>query len=172
MNMRRSERQVTDPAAIREILSRCKICHLAMTDQAGPYLIPLSPGPVWDREGRLTLYFHCAKEGRKLEAIRLNPQVAFELDTDFRLTGTPDLPCSYSCDYACITGTGRALVVEDPAEKQAALEAILFHQTARRFPVTPGMAESVTILAVRAESLSAKVHRSQAPTAQPGDQCP
>ena len=164
MKMRRAERQITDPTAIREIVSRCRICRLAMMDQEGLYLIPLSPGAVWDNDGLLTLYFHCAKEGRKLDAVRANPDVAFEMDTDFRLTGTPGAPCTFSCDYACVTGTGLASIVEDPLEKRSALEAILLHQTGRRFPVTPEMAESVTILAVRAKAFSAKARSSQDPS--------
>lgn len=165
MKMRREKRQVTDLTAIREIISRCKICRLAMMDAEGLYLIPLSPGAVWQQD-QLTLYFHCATEGRKLDAIRANPQVAFEMDTDFRLTGTPEDPCTYSCDYACISGTGRAVVVTDPAEKCAALEAIMLHQTGRAFSFTPEMTEAVSVIALRAEQFTAKVHRSDAPSAQ------
>ena len=63
MKMRRAERQVTDLAAIQEIVKACNVCRLAMQDEEGLYIVPLSPGAKWEGE-KLTLYFHCAGEGR------------------------------------------------------------------------------------------------------------
>ena len=67
--MRRTDRQVADEAGIRAILDRCQICRLALWDEEGPYIVPMSYGYRWD-EGGLKLYFHCAGEGRKLDALR------------------------------------------------------------------------------------------------------
>ena len=62
--MRRADRQITDVKEISEILQGCKVCHLAMTDQGMPYVVPLNFGYVMEGE-ILTLYFHSAWEGRK-----------------------------------------------------------------------------------------------------------
>ena len=70
--MRRTDRQVADEAGIRAILDRCQICRLALWDEEGPYIVPMSYGYRWD-EGGLKLYFHCAGEGRKLDALRRDP---------------------------------------------------------------------------------------------------
>lgn len=70
--MRRIDRQVADEAGIRAILDRCQICRLALWDEEGPYIVPMSYGYRMD-EGGLKLYFHCAGEGRKLDALRRDP---------------------------------------------------------------------------------------------------
>ena len=45
MRMRRAERQVRDLGAIQKIVQQCKVCRLAMADEEGLYIVPMSPGP-------------------------------------------------------------------------------------------------------------------------------
>ena len=82
--MRRAERRVE--AGIRAILDRCQVCRLALWDEEGPYIVPMSYGYRWD-EGGLKLYFLCAAEGRKLDALRRDPRAAFEMDADYEVIG-------------------------------------------------------------------------------------
>ena len=42
--MRRSEREITDPEKLRQILDACKVCRIAMQDEQGLYLVPLNFG--------------------------------------------------------------------------------------------------------------------------------
>ena len=72
--MRRNDREVTDINEIKNILNLCKTCHLAMVDGNMPYVIPLSFGYVMDGD-TLTLYFHSAKEGRKIDILKRNGRV-------------------------------------------------------------------------------------------------
>lgn len=160
MEMRLAKRQVKDLAAIQEIVAQCKICRLAMEDQEGLYIVPMSPGAKWENE-KLTLYFHCAGEGRKIAALRKDPRCAFEMDCGWRLTGEENDACSYSCDYQSVTGAGIVRFVEDPEEKMTALAAIMTHQSGKEFSFTEKMAQSVTILALEAETYTAKAHRSE-----------
>lgn len=44
---------------------------LAMTDGLNPYIIPLNYGYTYE-DGKLVIYFHCAKEGRKLDILKKN----------------------------------------------------------------------------------------------------
>lgn len=162
MKMRRFDRQVTDLGAIQEIVRSCRICRLAMADEEGLYIVPLSPGARWEGD-KLTLYFHSAGEGRKIAALRKNPRCAFEMDCGWRLTGEEDDACSYSCDFQSVTGTGRVRFVEDPAEKAAALSAIMTHQSGKEFAFTDKMVQSVTVLALEAKSYTAKARVSPEP---------
>ena len=132
--MRRSDRAVTAPQEIRDILDRCKVCRLAMADAAGLYIVPMNFGYTLE-EGRLTLYFHSAREGRKIDAITAAPQVAFEMDGGHALTAG-DAPCDYSYRYESITGTGRAAFCRTAEEKAAGLRAIFLHQTGQDFAFT------------------------------------
>lgn len=63
--MRRKDRELTELGEILQVVERCKVCRLAMADAAGLYLVPMNFGYAYV-EGRLELYFHSAREGRKV----------------------------------------------------------------------------------------------------------
>ena len=155
--MRRSDRAVTAPDEIRGILERCKVCRLAMWDEVGPYIVPMNFGYALE-DGRLTLYFHSAREGRKIAALTAAPRVAFEMDGGHALV-TGDVPCAYSYTYESITGTGRAVFCETAAEKIAGLRAIMAHQAGRTFSFTEPMVQNVAVFRVEADSYTAKARR-------------
>ena len=155
--MRRSDREITDRREIAAILSRCRVCRLAMADEAGLYIVPLNFG--WTLEGdRLTLYFHSAREGRKLRAIRQHPAVAFEMDGGHQLVEGP-VPCAYGYRYESVTGAGRAEILEDPAEKRAALAILTRCVTGKEFSFTDQMARSVAVIRITADWYTAKARR-------------
>ena len=155
--MRRKDREVTDPGEIDAILRRCHVCRLAMADEEGLYLVPLSFGYTLE-DGQLTLYFHSAQEGRKIRAITRCPQVAFEMDTGYRLTGE-NSPCSYSCCYESITGTGRAELLADPREKAVGLQVLMRCLSEKEFSFTDSMVKDVAVIRVAARHYTAKAKR-------------
>lgn len=155
--MRRSDRAVTDGNAIRAILDRCQVCRLAMQDSAGLYIVPMNFGYALE-DGRLTLYFHSAPEGRKIAALTAFPQVAFELDGGHALV-SGDVPCAYSYNYESITGIGHAVFCRTAEEKITGLRAILVHQTGRAFSLTAQMVQHVAVFRVEADAYTAKVRR-------------
>ena len=77
--MRRKEREVTDAGEIREILDECKVCRLGLSDEDGIYMVPMNYG-YREQDGKLILYFHGAKEGKKVEMIRKDPRAGFEME--------------------------------------------------------------------------------------------
>ena len=155
--MRRMDRAVTLPQEIAAILQRCKVCRLAMVDAAGPYIVPMNFGYTLEN-GRLTLYFHSAREGRKIDALTAAPQVAFEMDGAHELVGE-EAPCSYGFRYESITGTGRAVFCQNADEKIAALQAIMVHQTGRSFSFSEAMVQNVAVFRVEVDAYSAKAKR-------------
>ena len=155
--MRRKDREVTDPGEIDAILRRCRVCRLAMADEEGLYLVPLSFGYTLE-EGRLTLYFHSAREGRKIRAIARCPQVAFEMDSGYRLTGDGSA-CTYSCCYESIIGTGRAELLSDPREKAAGLQVLMRCLSGREFSFTDNAVKEVAVIRVVADHYTAKAKR-------------
>ena len=158
--MRRHRRAVTDPADIHGIIERCHTVRLGLADAQGPFVVPLSFGYDWactdGGRPQLTLWLHCAHEGRKLDAIAANPIVAFELDAELGVIGG-DFACAYSLAYESVMGTGLARIATSPAEKLHGLERIMEHMA----PGAPthfsesAVAET-TILAIEARELSAK----------------
>lgn len=152
--MRRAEREVKDPKALREILDACKVCRVALTDEQGIYIVPLNFGYAF-HNGSWTLYFHSAKEGRKMRAIATSPQVAFEMDGAHRLIRA-DQACGHSFEYQSIVGSGRARILEDLEEKKKALALLMEQQTGMEFAITDQMAQGVAIFCIEVQSIAGK----------------
>ena len=123
-----------------------------------PYVVPLNFGYIWE-EGQLIFYFHCASEGRKLDLLRKNPRVAFEMDCGHDLMES-DVPCGYGYRFQSVMGCGLAQEVTDVAEKKASLSCLMAHQTGRAFSFTDQEAEQVTVCRVLVQALSAKARNS------------
>ena len=153
--MRRKDREVTDTAAIRAILDKAQVVHLAMIDGDRPYVVPLHYGYTLEN-GVLTLYLHSAKEGRKLDVLQKNGRVAFVLETDVSSISGGEIPCKYGAAYASVMGEGKAVFLTDPAKKAAGLQILMKIQTGREFTITEAMTESVAVLRVDVETYSAK----------------
>lgn len=153
--MRRKDRQITEIESIRAILDKAKVLHLAMIDGARPYVVPMNYGYAL-ADGRLTLYLHGAKEGRKLDILQQNDRVAFVLETDVSPVSGGDIPCKYGEAYASVMGEGTAVLLDDPVQKIEALQILMKTQTGREFAFTPAMAESVAVIRVNVDSFTAK----------------
>ena len=112
--MRRSA-QALDGGACVEILERGTSGVLAVAGDGGwPYAVPLSY--AFDGE---KLYFHCAREGHKLDAIRREARASFcVVDRD-------DVkPAEYTSYFRSVIIFGRVRVLEDKAQKRAAIELL------------------------------------------------
>ena len=153
--MRRKDRQITDLEAIRAILDKAKVLHLAMIDGDRPYAVPLNYGYTLEN-GALTLYLHSAREGRKLDVLRQNDRVAFVLETNVSQVSGGDIPCKYGEAYASVMGEGRAVLLTDSAEKMAALSILMKTQTGRTFSFTPEMTDGVAVIRIDVDSFTAK----------------
>lgn len=112
--MRRFKQALT-PEECAAVLERNTAGVLAVTGDGGcPYAVPMSY--VW-REGRV--YFHWAVAGHKLDAIRAEPRVSFCVVDQDRI-----VPEKYTTYYRSVILFGTARVVDDPAEKRRAIEAL------------------------------------------------
>ena len=96
--MRRNDREITDSREILSIVNECKVIRLAMLDEQGlPYIIPLNFGYRF-ADGVFTFYCHSAREGHKLELLRRDPRVSFEMDCRGELQSA-DHACGYGYYY-------------------------------------------------------------------------
>ena len=102
--MRRTDREITDPEKIREIIDDCTCCRLGLCDEGKAYIVPLSFGYT-EREGRYVFYFHSAREGRKLDLIRRTGWAGFEMDTNYKLN-EGEAACGYSARFRSVIGGG------------------------------------------------------------------
>ena len=125
--MTKRELQITDEQQIRAILDTAKVVHLGMCVDNEPYVVPMNYGYSLEN-GKLVLYLHGAPRGKKLDMIRANPKVFFELDCD-RTPFEGTLPCQYGLAYSSVMGLGQAQIIEDVEEKKQALSVLMKTQT-------------------------------------------
>ena len=127
--MRRTDREVTDRSRMMEIMESCDCCRLGLVDGHEAYIIPMSFG--YDITGeQITLYFHCANEGRKMDLLPKQSIVSFEMDTKHQLT-EGKTGCDFSCLYQCVMGTGSLTIVADTEEKIHGLQRMMAHYTGK-----------------------------------------
>ena len=111
----RRKNQLLPPEEAESILRQGTSGVLSLLGDGGyPYGVPLS---YVYHNGRL--YFHCAKAGHKLDAIRRCPQVSFCVVDQDQVH-----PEEYTTYYRSVIAFGTARVLEDPWEKHQALAAL------------------------------------------------
>ena len=82
--MRRKDREVSDFEDIMDIINHCDVCRVVVNDGEFPYIIPMNFGTeVVDNQ--LYLYFHSAKEGKKIDLFKKNNKVTFEMDCEHNI---------------------------------------------------------------------------------------
>ena len=154
--MTKRERQVTDPQQIKEILDTAQVVHLGLCVDNEPYVVPMNYGYTME-EGKLTLYLHSAVRGKKLDMIRSNSRVFFEMDCD-RKPFEGNLPCQYGLSYSSLMGRGTATIVEDVEEKKKAMSILMKTQTDKDFSFEDRLVSIVTVIRIDAAEYTAK-HR-------------
>lgn len=149
--MRRKQSQLPQEEAWR-ILKECSYMTLATIDEDGsPYCVPLSPVLI-----EHNIYFHCAKEGQKLEGILRQPKVCISA-----VGFMQPVAGKHTITYESVIAAGWAEPVEDLEEKLNVLIELCLRYS-------PGMtreeviddcrkgADATQIIKIRVEELTAK----------------
>ncbi|GHV55120.1 pyridoxamine 5'-phosphate oxidase [Spirochaetia bacterium] len=154
--MRRSDREVTGVDEKLKIIDACRVCRLAMCDGDRPYVIPLNFGYEYN-DGVLTLYFHGAREGRKIDILKKNNHVCFEMDGEHEFT-VAENDCEYGFNFASIIGFGTLEFIEDKNEKSRGLSFLMKHQTGedREFFFDNATLNATMVCKVRVEEFTGK----------------
>ena len=152
--MRRKDRKVEDKKTIISILDTCKTAIIAMIDQNTPYVLPLSYG-YEQKDDSFILYFHCAKEGRKIEILKSNNKVSFTIFHEGEAS-LSEIPCNSGYYYSSIVGDGVAEFVEDTADKRHALNKIFIQQFGKDIAFSDAQANSVCIFKIIVKNYTGK----------------
>lgn len=155
--MRRKDREVTELNELMQIIDQCKVCRIAMQDKDGLYIVPMNFGYTYDKS-QLVLFFHSAKEGRKIRALKENSSVCFEMDCEHRLI-TADVACNYGYYFKSIIGNGKVVFIDAIEEKKTALSLLMKHQTGQDFSFDDQMVKSVSVFKIIVHTYSGKDHR-------------
>jgi len=151
--VRRHDMEITDREKLYEILRKSLVCHLALVDQGKPYMVSMNYGFKDD-----TIYLHSAIEGRKIDILRKNPDVCFQIYYGNRLTTGPDACGDWTMKYRSVTGFGRATLIEDDKEKIPAMHVIMGQYTTRGpFEFSPQRVAQTMVIRIDIDEMTGKV---------------
>lgn len=148
--MRRKEKQITKTADIEQILKQGQVCRLGFVNKNVPYIVPMNYG-YQDQ----ALYFHSAPAGRKIDLIRANPLVCFEVDELVKMNKAARA-CDWGVSFKSVIGTGTARILETPAEKKAGLDIIMAQYSDRSFTYPDEMLEKTAVIKVIVQEMTGK----------------
>ena len=151
--VRRDDKEIKDLAGLQEILRKSLVCHLALVDDGKPYMVSMNYG---FRDN--SIYLHSALEGRKIDILRKNPEVCFQVYNGNRLTTGPD-PCGdWTMKYRSVTGFGKATLVENDGEKSDPMQIIMNQYTTRGpFEFTPERMAETLVIRIDIEEMTGKI---------------
>jgi hypothetical protein len=115
--MRRSDKEITDIEQMKRILKSTKYVTLALSKDNQPYLVTLSHG--YD-EKRNCIYFHCAREGKKIDYLKSNNNV---WGTAFIDHGYDEGKCNHL--FSSVHFSGKVIFIERPEEKVKAMQCMM-----------------------------------------------
>jgi len=117
--MRKARQEIADGTELEAILEGAIICRVAMMDSERPYILPFNYG-----YSKGCLYIHSAPEGKKIDLLRENPEVCFEVEDSMEIT-KGGKACDWSTRYRSVVGYGRVEILSDDEGKQHGLEVIM-----------------------------------------------
>lgn len=141
--------------SITEIIDQCMVLRLGMCDGNLPYVVPLNFG--YETQGdTLILYLHCSKVGKKLDVLKQNPKVCFEMDAEHAIV-SGEKGCDYGFRFASVIGFGKAEFTLDHEEKRHALSMLMKHQAGLPdIELDERMIDATAVLTIRSESYTGK----------------
>lgn len=117
--MRRNDKEVKDPEIIEQVLKTAQICRVGFLDEVYPYIVPMNYGYADNH-----IYFHCAPEGKKIELIRRNNKVCFEIELFHDLVSA-EVSCDWTTKFRSVIGYGLISILQETLEKIDALDIIM-----------------------------------------------
>lgn len=152
--MRRKDREITDINEISEIINNCDVCRVAFFDQKYPYIVPMNFGAV-RKDGMFQLYFHCAKEGMKLELLKKNPHVAFEMDCSHKLI-LGEVACNSTMGYESVCGNGEMKILEEKDKVDALTIIMNQYQADAKHEFNSNAVKAVEVLELTVDEIHGK----------------
>ncbi len=125
--VREPQRAVYDRDAVNQILDEAFLCHVGFVADGQPYVIPTSYG----RDGDI-LYIHGSVASRMLRNLECGVPICVTVTLVDGLVLARSV-FNHSMNYRSVVILGTATLVDDPAEKLAALRALTEHILPQRW---------------------------------------
>ena len=148
--MRREDREITDVGGLEDVLGRALVCRFGFCDGDRPYVVPVCFGyEDW------TLYFHCARAGKKLDILRKNSNVCFEVEVDCAIVEAGQA-CDWSMRFKSVIGFGKAVILEDADLKRKGLDVIMRHYSGGGFEYPEETLAKTVVVKVEIKTMTGK----------------
>jgi len=119
--MRQAKKEIGDRAIVISLLKTCPVGRLGTVGKDGyPRVKPLN---FSYHDGKI--YIHSAREGEKIDDIKRDNRICFEVDQPIALVKSRGVPCKAEYLYRSVMVKGRAHIVDDQAEQLAALRLLM-----------------------------------------------
>lgn len=148
--MRRKEKEIKDQTGIEKILTSAIICRVAFHDYPYPYIVPMNYG--YDNGN---LYFHCAQEGKKIDLIKRNNKVCFEIEMSHEII-TSEVSCKWSTKYQSLIGYGEIKIISETEEKKKGLDFIMVQHGKKENLYNENAVKKVGVLKLKITSVTGK----------------
>ena len=150
--MRRKDREITDRSEIDAIIRSSKLMRIALVDGEIPFLVP-----VFYAFNGTALYFHSAQAGTKIEILKRNNNICFEISVDHGII-KDEIPCDFEAKHRTVIGLGKATFVKEDAEKIKALDMIVAHFSDKKFEYSASNLNRTTVIRIDIVSIKGKTH--------------
>lgn len=149
--MRRKEKEINDMAVISQIINKCQVCRLGLSQDDVPYIIPVSFG----YDGT-TLFFHSAKDGKKVDILSVNNKVCFEFESGVEIIIDETKPCNWSFSFQSVIGFGKAEELSSPEDKIQGLKHILTQYSDKKWSFDNLPLDGLRVWAINIDSITGK----------------
>ncbi|QJB57215.1 pyridoxamine 5'-phosphate oxidase family protein [Pseudodesulfovibrio sp. zrk46] len=149
--MKRSEKEISDIDAIKDIIHRSEVMRLGLCKEGMPYVVPLSFGYDGNK-----LFFHCAKEGMKTDYLNANNKVCFEFEQDVAIDSKEKSACAWGMHFKSVIGFGVAEEIMDAVSKNNALQVIMSQYSDKEWELPEKAVAATSVWAISIESMTGK----------------
>lgn len=148
-----ANRMTNKPEDIQRIIDQCEACYLGMIDPGNkPYVIPMN---FAIEDGMI--YLHAAREGKKIDVLKGNPNVCVAFSTDHQLFHRHEpVACSYGMKYRSVLAFGKVVFIEDYNEKERIMNVIMKKYTGREFTYNAPAINNICVFKVEVDRFEGK----------------
>ncbi len=163
--MRKANKEIKDISIIEHLLATCSVGRLGTNGRDGyPRVKPLNFAYLSKK-----IYFHTALAGEKMEELKRDGRVCFEVDLPIAYIKAVNQPCEAEYLYRSVIIKGRATLVQDIDERTQAFNNLMdkYQPEGRYGPYVPEKLGLTGIVRIDVEEMSGKedlgkgVHREQ-----------
>ena len=152
--MRRKDKEITDRKLISDIIRKCQVCRLGLARDSAPYVIPVSFGFDGD-----ALYFHTAKEGKKIDYITANNSVCFEFEHGVHVLPDESSPCKWSFSFQSVVGYGKIHELVTESAKTVGLKQIMEHYSDQEWVFGDKALNTIRVWKITIDAMTGKQSR-------------